>query len=105
MQQIDEQLYGLAKADLELITQLIKKNKKVSRIVLFGSRAKNTHLKGSDVDIAISGDDLSLDDLNQLLVDLNESRLPYKVDLVNYDTIKNVNLVEHIKRVGIVLYG
>ena len=36
---------------------------------------------------------------------LNEdSMLPYKFDVLDYNTISNQNLIDHINRVGIVFY-
>lgn len=67
----------------------------VSKSIIFGSRAKNTYKKGSDVDIAIVGDERRLSYI------LNEeSNLPYYFDVINLEKIKNENLIEHINRVG-----
>jgi len=60
-------------------------------VYLFGSRAKETFHPGSDIDLAIiSHRDLS-EDLAILREILEESRLPYKVDLVD------VRFAPHIK--------
>ena len=40
----------------------------------------------------------------QLQSAIDELMLPYKVDLVIYETIQNKDLKEHIDRVGIVLW-
>ena len=39
-----------------------------------------------------------------ILLDLADTDLPYTVDLQNYTEIKNRALVEHIDRVGMVIY-
>jgi len=44
---------GLKNSELEIIIKILKDNN-VSECILFGSRAKGTHKKGSDVDLAVS---------------------------------------------------
>jgi len=39
-----------------------------------------------------------------LILDLADSDLPYTVDLQNYSDIKNRALIEHIDRVGLVIF-
>ena len=76
----------------------------VQEAVLFGSRAKGNNRQGSDIDIAVKGT-VSKDVLSALLVAFDETVLPYFVDIVVYDHIKNIALKEHIDRVGICIYS
>ena len=60
----------------------------VKKAALFGSYAKGTMRKGSDVDILIEiRKDISLLDFVEIKLELEEA-LKRKVDLVEYDTIK-----------------
>ncbi len=43
-------------------------------------------------------------DLQKIENQLSELNLPYIIDLSNYNTIKNPDLLDHIKRIGIVVY-
>lgn len=73
-------------------------------MVLFGSRAKGSYKPGSDVDLALYGDNLSRDDLLALSYWLNqETYLPYKIDLLLHCDIDRT-VQEHIDRVGRVIY-
>jgi len=86
-------LYGLTDEELNEIKNILKKH--TSKAILFGSRAKGNYKKGSDIDIAINGDE------RKIRYILNEETfLPYFFDIVNLEKIKNQNLLEHIKRVG-----
>jgi uncharacterized protein len=100
-----EEIYGLRSDIIEKIVQTIKKNLKIQKIILFGSRAKDTYKKGSDIDISIISEDLSLKELNQIKMMLDDLMLPYKIDLLDYGRISNNDLKEHINRVGKILAG
>ena len=95
--------YGIAGEDLDSIIKTIRRQNKVKKLILFGSRAKNNFRKGSDIDIAIIADELSLSELNQIRVDLSELLLPYKVDVIDYSTILNKDIIEHINIVGVTI--
>lgn len=66
------------------------------QVYLYGSRAKGTHLKRSDIDIAVSGvrDFAALEEAVDGLPTL------YKIDLLNLDTCSNQDLLEDIRLYG-----
>ncbi|MDD3638107.1 MAG: nucleotidyltransferase domain-containing protein [Bacteroidales bacterium] len=94
---------GLSINDLESIKKVIKSFPKIEDAVLFGSRAKGTYSNGSDIDIALKGDNIMLNDMLDLSNALEELLLPYKFDLIIYDRITESALIDHINRVGISL--
>lgn len=94
---------GLIINDLESIRKVIKSFPKIEDAVLFGSRAKGTYSNGSDIDIALKGDNIMLNDMLDLSNALEELLLPYKFDLIIYDRITESALIDHINRVGISL--
>jgi len=96
--------FGIDKSDIKNIVAILKENNKVQKIILFGSRAKSTHSNGSDIDIALKGNNLNTNDVLSLSVELDELDLPYKIDLVIYDRIEEKSLKEHIDRAGNVLF-
>ena len=58
------------------------------KVWAFGSRATRVRLKRfSDLDLAIDGNELSLDQRAKLSEALDESRLPFKVDIVELSSI------------------
>jgi predicted nucleotidyltransferase len=95
---------GLSDKDLDNIVRIIEKNSKIEDAVLFGSRAKGTFSNGSDIDIALKGKDISLNDVLDLSIELEELFLPYKFDLVIYERIKEEALKDHITRVGVSIF-
>ena len=92
---------GLTEADMNRIRAAIKHFPEIEEVVVFGSRAKGTHKKASDVDLAIKGSAVSLETIQRLNFLLNEELpLPYFFDVVHYEALENQQLLEHIDRVG-----
>jgi len=92
--------YGLNERDEQAILDIIKKYPEVKNVLIFGSRAKGVFHKGSDIDLAIDGQHISHETLQQIKNDFEESSLPYRVDLVDMEKIEHAALKEHIQRVG-----
>ena len=95
--------FGFKDGDLEIIVQTISKFPEIKRAVIFGSRAKGNYQAGSDADIAIWT--VNEDTVSQLSGILNdETLLPYKFDVLNYDKINNPELKEQIGKTGVEIY-
>ncbi|WP_128545837.1 nucleotidyltransferase domain-containing protein [Larkinella soli] len=92
--------FGLSPEILSNITGILATNSRVHQAVLFGSRAKGTFRPGSDIDIALIGNQLTLDDIRTLSLKLDDLWLLYRFDLVIYDRIDEPALKDHIDRVG-----
>lgn len=78
--------FGLTGPQYELLEELLVKplNKMGAKVWIFGSRARGDQKKFSDIDILFeSSHEISLGQLSQLREALEESDLPYKVDIVN----------------------
>jgi|WetSurMetagenome_2_1015567.scaffolds.fasta_scaffold289535_1 hypoxanthine-DNA glycosylase len=96
--------FGLSATTISAITATIAACPSVNNMVLFGSRAKGNYKPGSDIDIAVSGSNLTLHDFLDFSIRTDGLEIANKVDLIHYQTIKDPDLIEHITRVGIVLY-
>ena len=95
---------GLKAKHRAAIIDAFATNDRVERAVLFGSRATETYTSVSDVDIALIGEHLTLDDLARLDAIIGELTVPQQVDLLLYATINNGTLQEHIDKQGIEWY-
>ena len=95
---------GFTADELAIIRAACRQVPAVRRAILFGSRAKGTHRRASDVDLALDGPRLTLHDTGTLAGLLEESILPYFFDLVLLPTLENAALRAHIQRVGVVVY-
>ncbi|MFA5257096.1 MAG: nucleotidyltransferase domain-containing protein [Opitutales bacterium] len=94
---------GLSDRELVLICRVLESFPNLGKAVLFGSRAKGTARRNSDIDIAVFGLDSALD-VERLSMVLDELPLPYKFDVVGFESIGNPALREHIERAGVALY-
>ncbi|SFU08927.1 Predicted nucleotidyltransferase [Algoriphagus locisalis] len=98
--------FGLLDSDLEAILSVLSNHAQVEKAYIFGSRAKGNYKNGSDVDIAMKGEGIDFDTVSQISYFLNEeTNMPYKFDVLNYHTIKEPDLLEHIDRAGVEIYN
>jgi predicted nucleotidyltransferase len=96
---------GLTQAQNSELLKLIKSTKTITKVVVFGSRAMGNYKPGSDVDLAIWGDSFGAMDAANFAAKLNEeSRLPYKFDVVAFNAITSNVLREHIITIGKVIF-
>jgi uncharacterized protein len=72
--------------------------------VVYGSRANGNYRKGSDIDLVLFGDGLTEKVMSRLYWALDDLLLPYKIDLSLFSALKHPALIDHIQRVGIVVY-
>jgi predicted nucleotidyltransferase len=82
---------------ISLIKNIISKHLPQAEIFIFGSRTTKTNQEFSDVDIAIKCDELTFSSLALIKFDLEESDLPYKVDVANYHDLDEKILKNLIK--------
>jgi predicted nucleotidyltransferase len=95
---------SLTQRDIATIYAIFRKYPAVRQVYLFGSRAKGDHQPGSDVDLAIMNDGVDGDVVRKIKGELEESSLPYMVDVVNYSTLEHKELKAHIDGVGVEFY-
>lgn len=97
--------YGLRDEDLNYIIREIERYDAIEKAVIFGSRAKGNDRPGSDVDIALFGDEIDMDVVSRLHAQLEEeSPMPYFFDVVDGTHLADSALKDHIERVGKVIY-
>jgi predicted nucleotidyltransferase len=98
--------FGLKPGDLDKIISVVQREQKIEKALLFGTRVKGSYKRGSDVDIVLQGCEVTDSIAAHIGSLLNEETLmPYKFDVLNYNSIVSSDLLDHIKRVGIVFYS
>ncbi len=90
--------HGLGDEQLQLIKDIIREfAPAVESVSLFGSRAKSSYKRHSDIDLVLYGD-LDEETADRLWTCFYESSLPYKVDINAYHLVGHRPLKEHIDR-------
>jgi len=98
-------MFGLSEEDIGSINTVISKRREVEEALIFGSRAKGNYKNGSDVDIVLKGKNITRDTILSISGELNdETIMPFQFDILNFSTIRNEELIEHINRVGEIIY-
>lgn len=92
---------GMVNVSDKLLQQIVQFAKKcdLSRVVLFGSRARGTNRERSDVDLAVTGKNVA--DFQFMLEDEADSLLSF--DVVDMGSIISQKLKQNIEREGVCL--
>lgn len=93
-------MFGLKEDTLKKIITILSSFPQVDEAVIYGSRAKGNHKPGSDIDITLKGDHLTLRELNKISLMIDDLLLPYQCDLSIFSHISNPDLIDHINRIG-----
>ena len=97
-------MYGLKSKHINAINSVFKGLPEVEKAILYGSRAKGNYQNGSDIDLTITGKNLTISKQFIIAAKLDDLLLPHKIDLSIYHKIDNRELIDHINRVGVVFY-
>jgi uncharacterized protein len=98
-------IHGLHDRDISYIIKTSEELPEIEEVVIFGSRAKGNFKKASDVDLAVKGKAVTDVTVKRMSALLNEELpLPYFFDVLHYESISNADLLDHIQRVGTVIY-
>jgi predicted nucleotidyltransferase len=96
--------FGLPDNTIATVRNILAQCEMIEQAILYGSRAKGNYKLGSDIDLTLIGLKLTDRMLAKIAGQLDESNIPYQVDLSIKNNIDNPNLLEHIDRVGVVFY-
>lgn len=97
--------FGLTQHIIDGISSILEQYTKVDKAFIFGSRAKGNYRPDSDIDIAITGQDITYKDITSISVKMDDLNIGLSVDLLDYHSINEPALKEHIDRVGIEFYS
>ena len=87
------------------LAEWAQQHPEIEQIILFGSRALGNAKRGSDVDLAVAGTQVTQSLVDKLHATLEEDTLfPYFFDVVHLNTVQNPALREQIKIHGHVIY-
>lgn len=88
------------KINISTIQEIFQSFSDVKKVHLFGSRAKGNYRFGSDIDLAVMNKRIPAEVLSKLQGKFEDNSLPYKVDEVDFISLKKTELIDYIERVG-----
>ncbi|MBI9034239.1 MAG: nucleotidyltransferase domain-containing protein [Bacteroidales bacterium] len=97
--------FGLKQETIAQIIEVLSHYPQIDKAIIYGSRAKGTFRLGSDIDMTLVGEGLSLSVVYGLSNEIDDLLLPYTFDISILSQISNPDLLDHINRVGIIFYS
>lgn len=96
--------FGLSDSVIVELQGVFRRHKNISKVLIFGSRAKGNYREGSDIDLVAIGNNLDYNQIIKILTEIDDLELLYSVDLLDYSKIIGTPIGDHINRVGQVFY-
>jgi predicted nucleotidyltransferase len=96
---------GISEEIWQKINTVFSAFPEIETAILYGSRAKGNYKNGSDIDIVFKGNKLNGKIINNVSISLDKLMLPYSFDLSIFHQIENQELIEHVNRKGVVIFG
>ena len=96
--------FGLSETDIKELQEVFRRHANIKKVLIFGSRSKGNYRAGSDIDLALIGDDIDYNLMLTILCEIDDLDFLYSVNLLDYQQKKDTPIGEHIDRVGQVFY-
>jgi predicted nucleotidyltransferase len=96
-------MFGITQNTTNELKAIFNRFNAIEEVVIYGSRAKGNFREGSDIDLTIKGN-IEKKDLMKIIDDIDESFIPYLIDISIFSQLNSESLKEHINRVGKVFY-
>lgn len=96
--------YGLSDTVIKELQDVFRRHANIKKVLIFGSRSKGTYRAGSDIDLALIGQDIDYNQILNILCEIEDLDLLYTIDLLDYQKKVGTPIGDHIDRVGQVFY-
>lgn len=101
-----ENEFGLDNKIIEDFKEIFAKHEEIERACIFGSRAKGTYKKNSDIDIVLYGENLTHTINTKVYYEIENLYLIYMIDLINFNSLSEKDsLRENIIKEGVEIYA
>ena len=98
------QRFGLPESAIEAIQQVLAAHPEVEQALVYGSRAMGRQRPASDIDLTLIGAAIDVGTLARIEAELDDLLLPWMIDLSRLADLSHPPLLNHVERVGQVLY-
>lgn len=96
--------FGLSDTVIRELQDVFRRHTNIKKVLIFGSRSKGNYREGSDIDLAVIGDNIDYNQLLTILCEIDDLELLYTIDLLDYNKKVGTPIGDHINRVGQVFY-
>ena len=96
--------FGLSDTVIKELQDVFRRHANIKTVLIFGSRSMGNYRAGSDIDLAVIGNDIDYNQLLSILCEIDDLELLYSVDLLDYQKKRGTPIGDHIDRVGQVFY-
>lgn len=93
-------MFGLQEHEIIALRNILASFPEVEEAVIYGSRARGTNRRSSDIDLTLKGDKLTYLQLALIDARIDDLLLPYFVDISLFKMLKDADLLESIYREG-----
>lgn len=97
-------MFGLKESEILALKDILASFPEVEEAVIYGSRARGTNRRSSDIDMTLKGDDLTYLQLALIDSKIDDLLMPYFVDISLYRMLNDIDLLESINREGKIFY-
>lgn len=98
-------MFGLSDTVVDELCRIFREYENIERVLIFGSRAKGLYRDGSDIDLALVGEGITWGQILDIGIRIDDLNLLYKVDLLDYQKLKETPVGFHVARVGKLFYS
>ena len=92
--------FGLSDTVIKELQDVFRRHANIKKVLIFGSRSKGNYRAGSDIDLAVIGNDIDYNLLLSILCEIDDLELLYSVDLLDYQKKRGTPIGGYIDRVG-----
>ena len=96
--------YGLSDKTIQAIRGVFEQHPQVQKVILYGSRARGDFRNGSDIDLALLGEDFDLSVQFRIANEQDDLLLPYMIDLILLEQVNDPDLRERVEEEGVVFW-
>ena len=96
--------FGLEESVIARVLDVFTHYPEVESAILYGSRTMNRYRPGSDIDLTLTGPQLTYRVVNRLENEIDDLLLPYLFDVSILRHIENPDVVDSIRRNGVLFY-
>ncbi len=96
--------FGLSERALNSLRTYFASIPEVEQVILYGSRARGDHHKGSDIDFMLIGSGITPRLLNKMDMEIDDLLLPWFIQITDRKVIRDARFLDVVEKEGVVFW-